>query len=227
MKRVIRIIATSTMLLMSSWASAALVSISSGDLATDNTLLNFESATTGDIVGNESIFSDAGIAAAEFFGTSFMNLDALDVGNDGKALAANNNGLAIVGTNMPIDHIIQDGGFGFKLLGSVKQFGFQIVDEFNKLFEVQTYSAGALIDVLSYTPIFGAPPVALFESDDYIDEFRVVLKVPTAAFGIDNITLADYKNEKTGPSDIPEPWSLLLFSIGLLGLGLARKRNHH
>ena len=224
MNLVSRFIIAVTSLSMSFFASSALITISDGQLAADNQVLNFESATTGDITGTESFFADAGVQQVAFLGTSFSNLDTLDLGTDGNALAASNNGLKIVDINDPIDHIIQEGGFAFSLITEVKQFGFQIVDEFNKLFEIQTYSSGSLIDVISYTPFFGASSNVLFESEQYIDEFRVILKVPTAAFAIDNITLADKNNNGSGPAPIPEPWSLALLGIGLTSMGLARKR---
>ena len=226
MKQLARLIITSTLLIAPGFASAGLISITDSDLASDASTVNFENFSTGAVTGTESLFYHAGISQASFVGSSFANLDTLNVGNDGKALAVSDGELSIVDTNAPIDHITLDGGFTFELLGEVKQFGFQIVDEFSKLFQVETYSAGTLVDVISYVPMIGAPEIALFESDQYIDEFRVLLDFPTAAFGIDNITLADKNYNGTDPRDIPEPMSLLLVVFGLTSLGLARKRKN-
>jgi hypothetical protein len=203
----------------SGFANAGLITISEIDLLSDKSLLDFTSGPAGTVAGNETYFQEFGLSNVGLIGSSSVSGDTLNSGADGKALAIVNGLLSIVNVNDNIDDFNSGGGYTFSFSRSFSQFGFQIIDQINFDTTVQTFSNGVLVDSVTYMPAGSFPNTSIYyQSDAFIDEFRVISVNGSGGWALDNISIAS----KSEVSEVPEPSTIALLALGLMGLASRR-----
>ena len=197
-------------------AEATVITIGLGDFGAP-VVLDFEAQSAGAISGTDPYFTDAGISSASVTG-GVATGDVLTTNVDGNALASVGGGLSIVAPNGALD-----GGrqlplpiFAFDLAQHQNKFGATIVDQ-TGYFEFTFKSAGGTVGSFSYDNSAAASPA---ESTVYLQSSvafdRVEISHPggTGAYGVDNVTL----------DAIPEPTTLALLSVGVVGQVVRSRR---
>lgn len=203
-----------TVLTVSGFAKASLITINAGDLHGDSSTLDFESAALGVIGNSDSLFTNFGFSSVELLGGASGG-DSWNSGVDGQGLAVDSNGqLIIVGLNNGFTALTTGSSFSFNLSGTITQFGFQLIDQINNSMTIETYLNGNLVDSIAYNPT-GADfpnPAVYYSSSQAIDSFRVVSNDNTG-WGLDNLTIAGVST-----TSVPEPSTLIILALGMIGL---------
>ncbi len=198
---------------------AAPIQIPAAAILGDATTIDFTGAPTGAIGGMNALFTSAGYSSVALVGThSGCNNDTWNSGTMGNGLAAVSGGLAVVAPGQRFCSPLQSAaGFQFNIAGLATQFGFQIIDQVNFNVRVETFLGAASLGFLDYNQGGGFPVPARFFSDVAFDRWQVTCNQGgCGGWGLDNIVTAGFVS-------IPEPATLVLFSIGLAGLGFARR----
>jgi hypothetical protein len=196
-------------------AHAGLISITGAELEANHTQLNFSSATVGNISSSNSYFQNFGLSGVEVLGVTSHTGDTLSAGTDGKALGSFQGQLSIVDVGDGIDNFDMGMGLSFSFIDGITQFGFQLIDQRNLDLTIDTFLNGVLIDSLIYSSGSSSPvPIALFQSDTLINQFKVTQTEGLSGWALDNIVKAGV--------EVPEPSTLAIFVLGMIGLASRR-----
>ena len=192
--------------------------ITTGGTISNPQVLDFESATVGNISSSDALFSNFGISDIGIQNPSFF-FDGYGVRtNSSRAVWVNSGGLAIVDPGAANNAI--DGDFWFiDFTQPQSVLGFGLHDQSGTL-NVEFFSGGASVGSTTVTILTGDLEESTFANTDTFDRVTIDINSTTVAFALDNITLSS-------ATAIPEPNSLVLIAMataGMFGRGLRNRR---
>lgn len=238
LKYMIRGALVAGILSVSSLSAAIVTEITLGDFTAPN-ILDFESAAVGNVSGTESMFTDIGIASVSGTAGSYTD-DFQDRDNSSERALwfTSGNQLVIVdpGNSGSAQYGQQNISYEISFTNSIFRFGFSTHDEpFAAAgaapLNIRFYSGATQVGSITSNGVLlaGTGPNPNWDRRDFYfgnDELfdRVVLTTDpngNQGFALDNFAV------DPALSDVPEPGSLALFGLGLMGAAFMRRKQQN